>query len=58
MEKNIKKNVCVIYLHTHTHKTESLCCPAEINTTLYKSTTILKKEEKAFLYSMKCSDIN
>ena len=35
MEKNMKKNVCMCV-------TESLCCPAEINTTLSINYTSVK----------------
>ena len=35
MENNIKKESCV-YMDTHMYMTESLCCAAEIGTTLIK----------------------
>ena len=36
MEKNIKKNVYIC-------RTETLCCTAEINTTLYINYILIKK---------------
>ena len=39
MEKNIKKNVGI---YIYIHKTESLCCTAEINTLKMKYTSIKK----------------
>ena len=48
MEKNMKKNT-----YTHTHRTETLCCTPETNTTLYPYFNKKLKKLHFVLYILK-----